>query len=309
MTYLNQWIQPDPIVPDPFTPADWNRYAYVRNNPVNYTDPSGMYAQNVHLTLTHRLAQEGAARWCPSCLQIPGNWLGYWIARGDQHVDDAFSSLPNNLGPIETPWFSDFHFRSHDEARRYVRLAIDLQDPYLFGAALHGLQDYWSHTYEGYAPPLGHGADTLRACRLGAQVLGHQTPCRRFPQQESAILVSLWTAGEISRPDQSAFVARLAFLGPEVRTLTTSNLFDVWLRIQPGAPNTRRAGLWKAVFGYDTDAYYPFAPRDQAMEREVREALSDYFERAAGDMCLITSYSYEPPGDAEIVRFLRGGND
>ena len=41
-SYLNQWIQPDPIVPDPFTPADWNRYVYVRNNPVNYTDPAGL---------------------------------------------------------------------------------------------------------------------------------------------------------------------------------------------------------------------------------------------------------------------------
>jgi len=40
--YLNQFIQPDSIVPDPYQPADWNRYLYTRDNPVNYGDPSGL---------------------------------------------------------------------------------------------------------------------------------------------------------------------------------------------------------------------------------------------------------------------------
>ncbi|MGB2896118.1 MAG: RHS repeat-associated core domain-containing protein, partial [Anaerolineales bacterium] len=40
--YLNQWIQPDPAIIDPSIPTDWNRYTYVRNNPVNYTDPTGL---------------------------------------------------------------------------------------------------------------------------------------------------------------------------------------------------------------------------------------------------------------------------
>jgi len=39
--YLNQFIQSDTIVPDLRIPADWNKYAYVRNNPINFTDPSG----------------------------------------------------------------------------------------------------------------------------------------------------------------------------------------------------------------------------------------------------------------------------
>ena len=33
--------QPDDIIPDPYNPLDWNRYAYVRWNPINHNDPTG----------------------------------------------------------------------------------------------------------------------------------------------------------------------------------------------------------------------------------------------------------------------------
>ena len=44
--YLNQFIQPDTIVPDPYQPMDWNKYLYVRDNPINFTDPSGHCSGN-----------------------------------------------------------------------------------------------------------------------------------------------------------------------------------------------------------------------------------------------------------------------
>jgi RHS repeat-associated protein len=39
--YLNRWLQPDSIVPEPGNPQSLNRYTFVYNNPVKYTDPTG----------------------------------------------------------------------------------------------------------------------------------------------------------------------------------------------------------------------------------------------------------------------------
>jgi RHS repeat-associated protein len=39
--YLNRFLSPDSIVPDPYNSLDWDRYSYARNNPVNLVDPTG----------------------------------------------------------------------------------------------------------------------------------------------------------------------------------------------------------------------------------------------------------------------------
>ena len=35
------FVSPDTIIPDPASTLGWNRYSYVNNNPINYSDPSG----------------------------------------------------------------------------------------------------------------------------------------------------------------------------------------------------------------------------------------------------------------------------
>jgi len=39
--YVGRFIQPDTIVPEPGSPQAYNRYSYVYNNPVTYSDPTG----------------------------------------------------------------------------------------------------------------------------------------------------------------------------------------------------------------------------------------------------------------------------
>jgi RHS repeat-associated protein len=38
---LGRFIQPDSIIPNPVNPQSWNRFSYVRNNPVRFNDPTG----------------------------------------------------------------------------------------------------------------------------------------------------------------------------------------------------------------------------------------------------------------------------
>jgi RHS repeat-associated protein len=40
---IGRFISADSIVPDPMNPQAFNRYSYVLNNPVKYTDPTGYY--------------------------------------------------------------------------------------------------------------------------------------------------------------------------------------------------------------------------------------------------------------------------
>jgi len=38
---LSRWAQPDSIIPQTQGTLAWDRYSYVNNSPVNYTDPTG----------------------------------------------------------------------------------------------------------------------------------------------------------------------------------------------------------------------------------------------------------------------------
>jgi RHS repeat-associated protein len=59
---LGRFVQPDTVVPDPSNPQALNRYSYVYNNPLRYTDPTG-HQPGKWLRSVIRWAQPHVYRW------------------------------------------------------------------------------------------------------------------------------------------------------------------------------------------------------------------------------------------------------
>jgi RHS repeat-associated protein len=77
---MGRFLQPDPLVPEPGNPQSLNPYAYVLNNPLRYTDPTGMRwvdADGEPLDIPPEPPEPpgppGPIR-CPCIIQAPPHW-------------------------------------------------------------------------------------------------------------------------------------------------------------------------------------------------------------------------------------------
>jgi RHS repeat-associated protein len=77
---MGRFLQPDPLVPEPGNPQSLNRYSYVLNNPLRYTDPTGMYPvgpDGERLDIPPEPPEPpgppGPIR-CPCIIQAPPHW-------------------------------------------------------------------------------------------------------------------------------------------------------------------------------------------------------------------------------------------
>ena len=95
--------EPDTIVPGPGSPQSWDRYAYVNNNPVRYSDPSGNYfcegettgKHNIYHTLTQHEYIE---------YRIASNYgitlAGEWDTENLRNLLGSLNNLKSSLGRI-----------------------------------------------------------------------------------------------------------------------------------------------------------------------------------------------------------------
>jgi len=94
---LGRFIQADTLVPEPGKPLSWDRFAYVRNDPVRYTDPTG-----------HKL-DPGGDTWTPKSSAKKFDWpWGKEQSPDDNWIDLGFDWLLEH-GPDERV-FDESHY-------------------------------------------------------------------------------------------------------------------------------------------------------------------------------------------------------
>ncbi len=137
---LGRFTTVDSARGDPASSQSWNRYTYTSGNPLRAVDPDGRYERDVHYNLTQYLAVQAGYSSAKAEL----------IAGANQGVDDETPANPFK------PRNFDLHFLP---VARGVAMARSASGPTELGAALHSVQDAFSHAH--YKWPLGHGLDNL----------------------------------------------------------------------------------------------------------------------------------------------------
>lgn len=221
-------------------------------------------AQNdVHYDLTKQWVLEVIG----NRLGSAGAYVAELIAQGNLFVD-AYSLLVLTFYPL-------LHFAGWRTARWFVEQAIAVGHPYIFGATLHQIQDWFTHRGEGYRfliDGIAHYRHYLQYRLRTHRLLGKFYSDR--PRSEVELLLSALYPG-------------VAF-----DQFTDSELLDLYLR-------EGRLATWeeRERYGYFSDRYYDHTHRDQAMKRWTQYLTRRFLERMLNDVgCVakVLCYEYRP---------------
>ena len=139
---LGRFLTPDRVGGAPESPQSWNRYAYTRNNPLRFVDPSGLDEVDVHQHLTTTLALAAG-------ISAP---VAARIGSADQGVDEDPNTAPTAGSTEETRRL--YHFTTAERRDELWNSFERSGSPWALGVYFHAQQDSFSH--EGFGPGVGH---------------------------------------------------------------------------------------------------------------------------------------------------------
>jgi RHS repeat-associated protein len=151
-------------------PQRWNRYGYVRNNPLRLVDRNGLWIEDVHRDLTTALAYAAGFTWSDAKA----------IGAADQATDDDPRTQPMDYANAS-------HYHCTNAADRVALWAEaersgSLED---FGHALHATQDSFIHPPLVLWSALDHAKD-----RTFDQTYQHPTEALRMAERTFNILAA-----------------------------------------------------------------------------------------------------------------------
>lgn len=266
-------------------------YSYVLNNPVNAVDPSGRYHLDVHYGETRNWVSEIATAYAVST--VCGRDISDLIAEANKRVDTHHTKLSSLVACRRC------HFCPWAATVRHIDAAIASGNPYLFGSALHQVQDYFSHWAEGYGEG-GHAGDSARA-----GVKPEQTSQRSQVQiddffqgghYETSYGYTYWVESPYPAHPKEKVRSFLKRTNPNanIDNLDEDGLIDLYLRRDQGRDQSLRA-----YFGIDPDRYIPGSSRDDLMKWFARHYISKFFEQVVADTCVI-----DCENDVDAIRQL-----
>jgi RHS repeat-associated protein len=260
--FIARFVSADPLVDGALNTQGWNRYSYVKNNPLSFMDPSGFYSRGVQIrNRINGPEEEGMISSREEIMRERANFNWFITYQFGMGRSDGLPAL-SGMGGMQL--FQTLHMSGFRGANGPLKLASPTAPPPRRGDVSIECVDGTSNCMSGSAPPATSRSRPAGASDLLAQVTGVSAlicifdQCSRQQAWSAAANVAM-TVAPVGRIVEGAVAAARA-AAPAVQEGTAvfrvfggeaKGLSQSWTTVNPGniANFREAAGLFPGNTG------------------------------------------------------------